>query len=89
MLERCPRCGSMWVTATAMNGGPSEFWKECSNPSCNTYLNTYVPQAHQYAFHIDSHTLLVILVVTALERLLHRGKRYISTFLLLLQETRL
>lgn len=56
MLERCPRCGSIWVTATAMNGGPSEFWKECSNPSCNTYLNTYVPQAHQYAFHTDSHT---------------------------------
>ena len=39
-----------------MNTGPSEFWKECSNPVCNTYLNTYVPQAHQYAFHEDNHT---------------------------------
>lgn len=56
MLERCPRCGSRWETAIAMNTGPSEFWKECSNPVCNTFLNTYVPQAHQYAFHEDNHT---------------------------------
>lgn len=56
MLERCPRCGSSWSTTIAYNGGPSEFWKECSNPSCNTYLNTYVPQAHQFAFHSDPHT---------------------------------
>lgn len=56
MLERCPRCGSAWMKTTAINGGPSEFWKECSNPACNTYLNTYVPQAHQFAFHSDSHT---------------------------------
>ena len=56
MLERCPRCGSVWTETTAYNGGPSEFWKECSNPSCNTYLNTYVPQAHQFAFHSDAHT---------------------------------
>ena len=56
MLERCPRCGSMWIPSIAINGGESEFWKECSNPSCNTYLNTYVPQAHQFAFHQDDHT---------------------------------
>ena len=56
MLERCPKCGSRWTETIAMNGGPSEFWKECSNPSCNSYLNTYVPQAHQYAFHEDPHT---------------------------------
>ncbi len=56
MLERCPRCGSAWMPTIAANGGPSEFWKECSNPSCNTYLNTYVPQAHQFAFHSDPHT---------------------------------
>ena len=56
MLERCPRCGSVWIPTIAINGGPSEFWKECSNPACNTYLNTYVPQAHQFAFHEDSHT---------------------------------
>ena len=56
MLERCPRCGAAWKETLAMNGGPSEFWKECSNPACNSYLNTYVPQSHQFAFHEDSHT---------------------------------
>ena len=55
MLERCPRCGSGWQETKAMNGGPSEFWLECTNPSCNTYLNTYTPQAHQAAFHKDPH----------------------------------
>lgn len=54
-MERCPRCGSLWLTAIAVNGGPSEFWKMCSNPSCNSWLNTYVPQPHQVAFHRDSH----------------------------------
>lgn len=55
MLDRCPRCGAQWKEATAINGGPSEFWKECSNNSCNTFFNSYVPQAHQFAFHEDSH----------------------------------
>lgn len=58
MLDRCPRCGSPWKPTIAMNGGPSEFWKECSNPACNSYLNTYVPQSHQYAFHEDPHTFV-------------------------------
>lgn len=58
MLDNCPRCGSKWIPSKAMNGGPSEFWKECSNPACNTYLNTYVPQSHQYAFHKDPHTFV-------------------------------
>lgn len=58
MLERCPRCGSPWQAAIAINEGPSEFWKECSNPSCNTFFNTYVPQAHQYSFHEDGHTFV-------------------------------
>lgn len=56
MLDKCPRCGAQWKPTIAMNGGPSEFWMECSNPACNSYLNTYVPQAHQFAFHRDSHT---------------------------------
>lgn len=56
MLERCPRCGSPWKPTIAWNGGLSEFWMECSSGSCNSYLNTYVPQAHQYAFHTDPHT---------------------------------
>ena len=54
-LECCPRCGSPWKLTRAVNGAPSEFWRECSNKKCNTYLNTYIPQAHQYAFHKDSH----------------------------------
>lgn len=56
LMKKCPRCGSAWVPAEAMNRGVSEFWKECSNPVCNTYLNTYIPQGHQYAFHLDDHT---------------------------------
>ena len=55
-LERCPRCGAAWTETPAINGGDSEFWKECSNPSCNTFLNTYIPQAHQFKFHKDPHT---------------------------------
>lgn len=55
-IKKCPRCGSPWKPAIAISQGPSEFWKECSNPVCNTYLNTYIPQGHQYSFHKDSHT---------------------------------
>lgn len=58
MLEFCPRCGSRFVPTKAMNEGPSEFWMECANPACNTYLNTYVPQSHQAAFHKDNHTFV-------------------------------
>lgn len=58
MLEYCPRCGSRFQPAKAMNEGPSEFWMECANPACNTFLNTYVPQSHQAAFHTDSHTFV-------------------------------
>lgn len=56
LMERCPRCGAPWKPAIAINQGISEFWKECSNQSCNTFLNTYIPQGHQYAFHKDGHT---------------------------------
>lgn len=54
-LSRCPRCGAEWQDTIALSGAPSEFWKECSNPKCNSYFNTYMPQAHQYAFHTDQH----------------------------------
>ena len=37
--------------------GESEFWLECSNVECNTYVNTYVPQPHQLAFHEDAHRI--------------------------------
>lgn len=51
---KCPRCGSELVTAMAMNGGQSKSWKRCTR--CNTYVNTYVPQPHQEAVHMDAHT---------------------------------
>jgi Phage terminase large subunit len=55
MLDVCPRCHHAWEPALALNMGPSEFWRQCSNPGCNSYYNTYVPQAHQDAFHRDDH----------------------------------
>lgn len=32
---------------------PSEFWLECTK--CNTFVNTYIPQPHQLAVHLDPH----------------------------------
>lgn len=55
LLDKCPRCGSKWVKTIALSGGESEFWMECSNERCNTYLNTYIPQSHQESFHKDNH----------------------------------
>lgn len=49
----CPRCGSHTSPAVSFLGTPSEFWRKCDN--CNTYINTYIPQAHQEAFHRDAH----------------------------------
>jgi phage terminase large subunit len=57
-LESCPRCGAQWVPAVSINGSESEFWKECSNPSCNSWYNTYIPQEHQASFHRDPHTFV-------------------------------
>lgn len=54
-LPVCPRCGAEWKPAISLSGAPSEFWKECSNPKCNTFFNTYMPQAHQASFHEDGH----------------------------------
>lgn len=56
-LLRCPRCNSVMISTTAFNEGPSTWWLECSNTKCNTYYNTYVPQAHQAAFHSDDHRI--------------------------------
>lgn len=55
-FSRCPRCGSKTRPATALIG-ESEFWLECSNPECRTFINTYIPQAHQVAFHRDNHKI--------------------------------
>ena len=52
-FSKCPRCGAELRPAKAFIGGESEFWLECTR--CNTFVNTYIPQAHQEAFHKDSH----------------------------------
>jgi ssDNA-binding Zn-finger/Zn-ribbon topoisomerase 1 len=53
-LEKaCPRCKSPWKKATAMNGGESQFWHECTNPGCNSWFNSYKPLPHQFKFHSD------------------------------------
>ena len=52
-FENCPRCGAKLERAIAINEKESEFWLEC--PQCNTYVNTYIPQLHQFEFHKDPH----------------------------------
>lgn len=52
-FSRCPRCGAPTQPATAISGLKSEGWLECT--ACNTFINTYIPQAHQEAFHRDNH----------------------------------
>lgn len=54
-FSKCPRCGQATKKTLAQSGTPSEFWLECTNPGCNTFINTYMPQAHQLAFHRDPH----------------------------------
>lgn len=52
-FSKCPRCHASTQPAISFQGGPSEFWLECTR--CNTYINTYIPQEHQEAVHRDSH----------------------------------
>lgn len=52
-FSRCPRCGAPTARAKAYNGADSEFWLECTQ--CNTFINTYIPQPHQFEFHKDPH----------------------------------
>lgn len=56
-FSKCPRCKSPTRPSISWAGTPSEFWRECTNPGCNTYINTYIPQEHQIAFHKDNHLL--------------------------------
>lgn len=56
-FSHCPRCNQPTKKAIAWSGTPSEFWYECTNPGCNTYINSYIPQEHQAAFHKDAHLL--------------------------------
>ena len=50
--DTCPRCSAPTEKSKAMNQGTSEFWYNCTR--CNTFINTYHPQAHQSAVHSDS-----------------------------------
>lgn len=54
-FANCPRCHAKLKSAKTINNSASEFWLECSNPKCNTFVNTYIPQEHQAAFHRDAH----------------------------------
>ena len=54
VFTTCPRCGGLLQPCIAIDGSVSDSWKKCC--MCNTYVNTYVPQAHQAAVHGDSHT---------------------------------
>lgn len=36
-FERCPRCNHK-LQSTEAYTGVSEFWLECSNPECNTFI---------------------------------------------------
>lgn len=52
---RCPTCGSEMTHAKNIEGGESTFWMECTHPTCHTYVDTYIPQEHQYDVHTDRH----------------------------------
>lgn len=53
--NKCPRCGGSLNKAIAMDGGESEFWRECSNPFCATFVDTFTPTTMQYNFLKDGH----------------------------------
>lgn len=55
-FSRCPRCHHPTRKAQSWTG-ESEFWYECTNQNCNTYINTYMPQSHQTAVHTDAHRI--------------------------------
>lgn len=52
-FSRCPRCGAPTERCVTISEDISQFWRECTQ--CNTYINTYIPQAHQSLFHTDAH----------------------------------
>lgn len=54
-FSKCPRCGSKTVKAESWSGNDSTFWLTCV--SCNTYIDTYRPQEHQYMLHEDTHRI--------------------------------
>ena len=57
-LTKCPRCLSLLIPTTSISGAPSTDWLECSNPTCNTFVDTYTPMQHQTSVHKDSHRII-------------------------------
>ena len=55
---RCPRCNSPLVPTLSISGAPSTDWLECTNPTCNTYVDTYQPMEHQVSVHKDPHRII-------------------------------
>ena len=52
-FSHCPRCHAITEPSITLSGDRSQFWRECTQ--CNTYINTYIPQPHQFIFHTDAH----------------------------------
>ena len=48
---RCPRCGAKTRPSVTIKNTESEFFVECVQ--CPTYINTFIPLPHQYAFLRD------------------------------------
>lgn len=58
LLTKCPRCNSLLKPTPALSGAASTDWLECSNPMCNTFVDTYTPMEHQVSVHKDSHRII-------------------------------
>ena len=74
-MQTCPRCNSPLEAATAINGLPSTDWLTCSNPACNTFVDTYKPMEHQAGVHTDNHRYIGNFVLTGLGSLRPQVKR--------------
>ena len=55
-FEKCPRCNAPLQPTMNLLEGPSTTWLECTE--CNTYVDTYLPQPHQFAVHRDEHRII-------------------------------
>lgn len=57
-INTCPRCFAPLKQTPSISGSPSTDWLECSNNSCNTFVDTYTPMPHQTSVHQDSHRII-------------------------------
>lgn len=57
-LRRCPRCSSPLQPTPSISGAPSTDWLECSNTTCNTFVDMYHPMPHQASVHQDAHRII-------------------------------